>query len=243
MRLTDNTFLITGGSSGIGMALAERLLELGNEVIVTARGEAALQDLKRKHPALHIKVSDAGSADDRRTLVSEVTREFPRLNVLINNAGIQRKVDVPANEPWEETGREIDINLAAPIHMSALLIPHLSTRADAHIVNITSGLAFVPIARMPVYCATKAALHSFTLSLREQLKTRSITVTEVIPPAVKTNLGGSHDFGAELDEFTASVLQQLRAGIPEVTFGASALLSQLSRSDADDMFRRMNGPL
>ena len=242
MVLSNNTILITGGSSGIGMALAERFLQAGNTVIITGRGERALLDLKRKHPTLHIKVSDAGSAADRIALASEVVREFPSLNILINNAGIQRRVTMPANEPWEETGREIDINLAAPIHLSSLLIPHLRAQSHAHIVNVTSGLAFVPMARLPIYCATKAALHSFTLSLREQLKTESIEVTEVIPPAVKTNLGGSHDFGAELDEFTDSVVKQLAAGVAEVTFGASVQLSRISQSDAADVFRRMNGP-
>ena len=108
-------------------------------------------------------------------------------------------------------------------------------------MNVSSGLAFVPIARMPVYCATKAALHSFTLSLREQLKSTSISVTEIIPPAVKTNLGGSHDFGEELAEYVDSVIEQLATGAPEVSFRMSAGASQMSRTEADAMFRRMNG--
>ena len=242
MQLSKNTILITGGSSGIGMALAEKLLNFGNVVVVTGRNEKTLLDLKRKLPALHIKVSDAGSADDRIRLASQIVSEFPSLNVLINNAGIQRRVEIPATDAWEDTAREIDINLAGPIHLSSLLIPHLRTQAAAHIINVGSGLGFVPIARIPVYCATKAAIHSFSLSLRELLKDQSIEVTEIIPPAVKTNLGGSHDFGVELNEFIDGVIKQLEAGAPEVTFGMSAMLSQLSRSAADDMFRRMNGP-
>lgn len=241
MQLNNNTILLTGGSSGIGMALAERLLELGNEIIVTGRGEKALHDLKRQHPKLNIKVSDAGVAEDRVELVAHVLREFPKLNVLVNNAGIQRKVSFPTNEPWEETAQEIDINLGAPIHLSSLLVPHLKNQANAAIINVSSGLAFVPISRMPIYCATKAALHSLTLSLRDQLKEHSIEVIEVIPPAVKTNLGGAHDFGEELEDFTDGVIQQLKIGEPEITFGMSTTWSRFSRSETDEMFQRLNG--
>jgi uncharacterized oxidoreductase len=108
-------------------------------------------------------------------------------------------------------------------------------------MNVSSGLAFVPMARMPIYCASKAALHSFTLSLREQLKPTGIRVTEIIPPAVKTNLGGSHDFGEELADYVASVFAQLATDAPELTFGSSAHTSQMSRADADQVFARING--
>ena len=131
MLLSNNTILITGGSSGIGMALATQLLQLGNEVIVTGRSEKALLDFKQKHPTIHVKVSDAGSQSDRISLASQVVREFPHLNVLINNAGIQRQVGLPTAEPWDATAQEIDINFAAPIHLSLLLIPHLRTQAQS----------------------------------------------------------------------------------------------------------------
>jgi uncharacterized oxidoreductase len=242
MDLKGNTILITGGSSGIGMAIAERFIELGNEVIITGRREAALSAFKEKHPSVHLKVNDAGSAQARAELATWVVREFPQLNVLINNAGIQRKLNLCEAEPWADTASEIDINLGAPIHLSALLVPHLQKQRKARIMNVSSGLAFVPIARLPIYCATKAALHSFTLSLREQLKPTGITVTEIIPPAVKTNLGGSHDFGEELADYVESVFTQLATDAPELTFGSSARTSQMSRADADQTFARINGP-
>ena len=243
MQLNKNTILITGGSSGIGSALAERFLALDNEVIVTGRHEKTLIDFKAKHPRVHIKVSDAGIVADRISLTHEVLREFPTFNVLINNAGIQRKIDIATNESWEEREREISINLSAPIHFCALFVPHLQGQVRPLIVNVSSGLAFVPFARVPVYCATKAGLHSFTMSLREQLKLGPIAVTEIIPPAVKTNLGGAHDFGEELDDFTDSVIEQLGADAREITFGTSTKFSGFSRSESDEMFRRINGPM
>ncbi len=242
MELTDNTILITGGSSGIGMALAERFIALGNDVIVTGRREQALQTFKRDHPGAHIKISDAGSAADRVELAAWVTQQFPKLNVLINNAGIQRKINLQRAEPWADTQQEIEINLCAPIHLSSLLIPHLETRPSARIMNVSSGLAFVPLAHMPVYCATKAALHSFTLALREQLSFTTVAVTEIIPPAVKTNLGGAYDFGEELSDYVDSVFEQLQTEASELTFGMSTGASQMSRAEADQMFLRINRP-
>jgi uncharacterized oxidoreductase len=241
MQWRNSTILISGGSSGIGRALAVRLLALGNEVIVTGRGEKALLDLKAQYPKINIRVSDAGVARDRVALAAWAIHEFPRLNILINNAGIQRNFSIAGNEPWEETEREISINLAAPLHFSTLFAPHLRKQADSLIVNVSSGLAFVPLARVPIYCATKAALHSFTLSSREQLKAHSVGVIEIIPPAVKTNLGGSHNFGVELDEFADSVIEQLQSGSPEVTFGTSTQWSQFSREEADGAFQQING--
>lgn len=241
MELKGNTILITGGSSGIGMALAERFLELGNEVIVTGRNRAALVAFKERNPSAHIQVSDAGNATSRVELAAWAMREFPRLNVLINNAGIQRNVDLRQSAPWPDTAQEIEINLSGPIHLSMLFIPQLQKQPRAHLLNVSSGLAFVPLAQLPLYCATKAALHSFTLSLREQLRGTSIQVTEIIPPAVKTNLGGAHDFGEELSTYTNSVFEHLATDAAELTFGMSARASQLSRSEADQMFRRMNG--
>jgi uncharacterized oxidoreductase len=241
MNLKGNTILITGGTSGIGLALAERLLTLGNEVIVCGRREALLTALKQKHPAIHTLVSDTGDAAQREALAKNVLTHFPKANVLINNAGIQSKIDLRKDTPWRETAQEIAVNLEGPVHLSMLFAAHFLKLEKAVIANVSSGLAFVPIAAMPLYCATKAALHSFTLSLRQQMLNTSIDVIEIIPPAVRTNLGGSHDFGEPLDAYADSVIAQLAEGRPETTYTFSAKTSQASRSELDAMFKTMNG--
>jgi uncharacterized oxidoreductase len=240
MQISGNTVLITGGSSGIGLALAERFLSAGNEVIVCGRRESALAELRAKYPAIHTFVSDTGSASDRQALFSQTVAKFPKLNVLINNAGIQRKVSLTEAEPWADTAQEIAVNLEGPIHLSTLFIPHLVQRERPVIANVSSGLAFVPMAVAPVYCATKAAIHSFTQSLRVQLAKTAIDVIEIIPPAVRTNLGGSHDFGTPLDEYADSVMAQLKEGRPEVTYAFSTKGSQASRAELDEMSKNLN---
>ena len=241
MHLSCHTILLTGGSSGIGLALAERFLGAGNQVIVTGRREGPLAEAKQRLPGLITVVSDSGSAEGRVRLVDEVTRQYPALDVLINNAGIQRRVDLQTLEPWEQTREEIAINLEGPIHMVSLLVAHLKARPQAAILNVSSGLAFAPMAAAPVYSATKAALHSYTLSLRHQLRGTSVEVIEVIPPAVHSNLGGSHAFGVPTDEYADSVMAQLAEGRPEVTYQFSAQSSQASRAELDALFARMNG--
>lgn len=240
MKMSGNTVLITGGTSGIGMALAERFLALGNTVIISGRRESKLQEMKARFPKLHTIVSDAGSPHDREELAKRISQKHPNLNILINNAGIQRKFNFQKPEAWIETASEIDINFGGPVHLTALLLPQLLKQKEAHVVNVSSGLAFVPLAHMPVYCATKAALHSLTMSLRKQLSGTSVSVTELIPPAVKTNLGGAHDFGVELAEFADSCMSQFAEGKPEVTFGFSSQSSQLSRQEINQNFEKMN---
>jgi uncharacterized oxidoreductase len=240
MQLSGNTILITGGSSGIGLALTERFVAAGNRVIVTGRRASALAEVERKLPGVITQVSDSGSAADRVRLVAMLAERFPELNVLINNAGIQREFDAQKAEPWEQTREEIAINFEAPIHMASLLIPQLRQKAKAAILNVTSGLAFVPLARVPVYSATKAALHSYTLSLRYQLRDTPIEVIEVAPPAVVSNLGGKHDFGVPTAEYADSVMAQLGEGRTEVTYQFSAQASQASRAEADALFAKLN---
>jgi uncharacterized oxidoreductase len=240
MKISGNTILITGGSSGIGMALTERFLAAGNDVIVCGRRENLLADMRKKHPALHTFVADTGSAKDREALFTKTVAQFPKLNVLINNAGIQRQVSFATAEPWTDTAQEIAVNLEGPIHLSTLFIPHLLEQTRPVIANVSSGLAFIPHAGVPVYSATKAALHSFTMSLRHQLSKTAINVVEIIPPAVRTNLGGSHDFGTPLDEYADSVMAQLEEGRPETTYAFSAKGSQASRAELDAMFKNLN---
>ncbi len=240
MQLSGNTILLTGGSSGIGLALAERFVKAGNQVVVTGRRASALEEVRRKLPSVVTEVSDSGSASDRERLAAALTKRFPALNVVINNAGIQRSLDVRQLEPWEQTREEIAINLDGPIHTASLFIPHLLRQTKPALINVSSGLAFVPLARVPVYSATKAAVHSYTLSLRHQLKKTPIEVIEIIPPAVHSNLGGSHAFGVPTDEYADSVMAQLAEGRPEVTYQFSAQSSQASRAEMDAIFARMN---
>lgn len=241
MQLTDNTILITGGSSGIGLALAARLIRAGNQVIVTGRRAQLLEQVRQQLPEVITETSDAGNAAERKALVESLTRRFPKLNVLVNNAGIQRKVSFLNNEPWEETREEIAINLEAPIHLTSLFLPHLVRQPRAAVINVSSGLAFAPLAAVPVYSATKAAIHSYTQSLRHQLNATSVEVIEIIPPAVHSNLGGKHDFGVPTDEYADSVMAQLAEGRAEITYQFSAAASQASRADLDALFARLNG--
>jgi uncharacterized oxidoreductase len=242
MKVSGNTILITGGSTGIGLALAWRFCGKGNEVIICGRREQKLAEAKRKMPGIHPIVCDVANAGARRELVRWATTEFPDLNVLVNNAGVQRSVDLTQQADWEPTHVEIAINLEAPIHLSRLIFPHLKDKPGAAIVNVTSGLSFVPLAKVPVYCATKAALHSFTLSLRHQLTGAGIEVIEIIPPAVDTDLQapGLHTFGVNVDEFADHVFSDLEAGKTETAYGTASISSNAGRDELDAIFRRMN---
>jgi uncharacterized oxidoreductase len=242
MKMTGNTILVTGGASGIGLALVKRFLERGNEVIICGRREDRLAGIKEVFPEIHTRVCDVGEADRRAELAYWVVSEFPALNVLVNNAGIQRRIDLTAFEDWNETRSEIAINLEAPIHLAQLIYPHLATQQDAAILNVTSGLSFSPLANVPVYCATKAALHSFTLSLRWQLRETQIDVIEIIPPAVDTDLQapGLHTFGVNVDEFADHVFKHLEVGDPEIAYGTALVASQASRESIDAIYDKMN---
>lgn len=244
MDLSGHTVLVTGGTSGIGLSLAERFLGAGSEVIVCGRRAAKLDDARAKLPKIHTRACDVSIATERQSLADWVVREFPQLDVLVNNAGIQRRIDLAANEPWETTHAEIAINFEAQVHLCTLLLPLLGKRKQSAIINVTSGLAFVPLTAAPVYSATKAAFHSFTLSLRDQLKKTPIEVIEIIPPAVNTDLGGPglHTFGTPLDEFIDAVVVQLQQGSSEITHGFSAQATQASPKQRDEMFARMNEP-
>ena len=189
MRTSGNTILVTGGSSGIGFELAKQLLALGNAVIATGRDEAKLAKAKAALPKLETVRSDASDAAAIGALRDEVLRRFPALDWVVNNAGVMRTINLHgASADLDGLTREIDTNLKGPMRMAAAFLPHLKTRPQAAIVNVTSGLAFVPLPISPVYCATKAGLHSFTESLRVQLKDTRVRVFEVAPPATATEL-------------------------------------------------------
>ena len=243
MNLGQNTILITGGASGIGWAFAERFLQAGSNVIICGRRADKLQEVKKQYPQVHTRVCDVGQEKDRIDLYNWVTENFPEVNVLLNNAGIQRRVSLTQNEEaWGSHQSEIAINLEAPIHLSFLFIPHLQQQLQSYIINVTSGLAFVPMAKAAVYSATKAALHSFTLSLRYQLNQTSIKVIEIAPPAVNTDLGGPglHTFGAPLADFANSIMERLANGEEEIGYGTSEFSRKASREELNEVFKRMN---
>ena len=243
MELRGRTVLVTGGASGIGLALAARLLAAGSRVIVCGRRESALRAAAAAHPGLVTRACDLAREDERVALAEWVVREHPALDVLVNNAGIQRRFRLDEPEPWRETREELAINLDAPVHLTLVLLPHLRTRPRAAVVNVTSGLAFVPLAIAPVYCATKAALHSFTLSQRHQLAGSAVDVVEILPPAVNTDLGGPglHVTGAPLAAFADEVTARLAAGETEIAYGHAEARARAAHAAFDETFERMNG--
>lgn len=242
MELTGHTVLVTGGTSGIGLEIARIFHNAGSKVIICGRRENLLASLKSEHKGLETFAVDLAQDSERVRLAQWVTQNFPGLNVLVNNAGVQEHVDVRDADFWERTNQEIDINYKAPIHLSSLLLPVLEKNRPSFILNVTSGLAFAPLARIPVYCSTKAGLHSFTLSLRHIGKSMGIEVVEIIPPAVNTDLGGVglHTFGAPLDNYAAAVKEQLLEGRAEITYGTSEASSKAGPEQLKEMFRRMN---
>ncbi|TGE25021.1 SDR family NAD(P)-dependent oxidoreductase [Hymenobacter aquaticus] len=244
MNPANNTVLITGGASGIGLALAERFVRAGSEVIVVGRREDKLREARAQLPGLHTRVCDVARAADRKSLLEWVKNEFPGVNVLLNNAGIQNRLQLADDpEDWESRRQEIVINLEAPIHLAMLFIPHLRQQPNPYIINVTSGLSFAPAAFAPIYSATKAALHSFTLSLRHQLaQSTPIQVLEIVPPAVNTDLGGAglHTFGVPVDAFADSIMARLAAGEQEVGYGTSEEMRNASRAETDARFQLIN---
>ena len=189
MKLTDNTILITGGSNGIGLEFAKQLLSLGNTVIITGRSQSRLDEVKKKCPDLHIFQSDAGKAEDIKSLYDKIMKQFPKMNVLINNAGIMRKINLhDTTMDLENINEEIAINLSGPVRMVNQFLPHLKTKKHAAIINVSSGIAYVPFAISPVYSATKAGVHFYTQTLRIQLKNTNVNVFELAPPLTNTDL-------------------------------------------------------
>ena len=243
MNISSNTVLITGGSNGIGFALAERFLKGGSEVIICGRRENKLNEVKSKYPEIHTFQCNTGNEFERKELFSKITEQFPNLNVLINNAGIQRRVKLADENDWKKTEEEILINFNAYIHLSILFIPHLLKQNNPVIMNVSSGLAFVPMASAPVYCATKAGIHSFTMSLRYQLSKTPVKVVEIIPPAVDTDLGGPglHKNGTPLYEFANDVFAKLQKDDNEIAYGFAQSSSKATREELDAIFKRMNG--
>jgi uncharacterized oxidoreductase len=213
MNLSGNTILITGGGSGIGRGLAEALHALGNQVVISGRRQGALDETTAANPGMKSLALDITSPDAIRSFAAQVASQFPSLNVLINNAGIMRAEKLRAQQPdLADAEAIVTTNLLGPIRLTAALLPHLQRQPHAAIMNVSSGLAFLPLTLTPTYCATKAAIHSYTLSLRYQLKATNVEVLELIPPYVATDLmGGASDPRAmPLDQFIAEVMAILK---------------------------------
>lgn len=215
MKMTGNTILITGGTSGIGLGLALRLHEAGNKVIVAGRREALLDGIVAEHPGIEALVLDVADPDSIARARETVATNYPDLNVLINNAGIMLREDTLSPSGLSIAEDHITVNLLGTIRMTYALAPLLVGKNDATLVNVTSALAYVPYAATPTYSATKAALHSFSEGLRIQFADAKagIQVIELVPPGVRTTLLDQLDneHAMPLDDFLAEVLDLLRA--------------------------------
>jgi uncharacterized oxidoreductase len=245
MKLTDNTILITGASAGIGFGLAEALLQSGNRVLTCARRADRLERAQKLLPRLECLQCDIGATDGRRALVDWALARAPELNVLINNAGVQHKVSFTEGEDADARDfEEIAVNLQAPMHLVQLLIAHLKSRPNPAIVNISSGLAFTPAAFVPIYSATKAAIHSFSQSLRHQLRNTPVRVYECAPPLVESELH-DHQKGPApalsampTAEFVAACLKGLADDVEMNAVGFAAGLY----AEREKLFSRLNPP-
>ncbi len=246
MKLAQRTILITGGTSGIGFELAKQLLHLGNTVIVTGRERKRLDEAKQSLTGLITIQSDVGDPVAIRQLYEQVLAEFPGLDTLINNAGIMRNMRLDQDRDLVDLTREIQINLCGPLRMVQQFLPHLKTRENGLIVNVSSGLAFVPLPVAPVYSATTAAMHSYTQSLRVQLEGSAVTVIELAPPGVDTPL-----FRGEFAEETKGMkamdvkvlvkhaIRGIEAGNSEIRPGQSNFLKLMSRIAPEFMLKQL----
>jgi uncharacterized oxidoreductase len=214
MKISGNTILITGGGSGIGRGLAEALQALGNQVIIAGRRKAQLEETAEANPGMKFLTLDIEDRTGIRAFAGRLAAEHPDINILVNNAGIMRaEALLDQQDDLNDAEAMVTTNLLGPIRLTAALLPLLRKQPHSAILNVSSGLAFVPLAFTPTYCATKAALHSYTLSLRYQLRDTAIEVIEIIPPYVQTDLiGGAEDPRAmPLKAFIAETMSVLQA--------------------------------
>jgi uncharacterized oxidoreductase len=234
MNIKNRTIVITGGSAGIGLALALKFLELGNQVIITGRRQSLLNELKRKYPNLNTIQSDISDAGQIANLASRVKKDFPQLDVLINNAGISLYKNLTSSiEDLENLTTEMNTNFGGVIRTTSAFIDVLKKNKGT-LINISSALAFVPMPCIPIYCATKAAIHSYTQSLRFQLENSSVEVIEVMPPAVRTDMTSDLDKSKDIktistDELVELTFKGLKSGKQEILPGQSSQLAMMRR--------------
>lgn len=243
MNISGNTILITGGTSGIGRAFAEEFYKQGNTVIICGRREDRLKQMTEMYPGMVTRVCDIAVTEQRIALADWVVKNYPALNILMNNAGMQLAANLTRPLDMELFRTELETNFVSYVHLSSLFAAHLETKQESAIMNISSGLAFVPIAFMPVYCATKAAVHSYTLSLRYQLRNSPVKVFEIAPPSTDTELGyqrradktQSHG-GIPIGEFLTEAMEAIKNDLLEAPIADAKYL----RAKPEEAFTRMN---
>jgi uncharacterized oxidoreductase len=247
MKLTGNTILITGGGSGIGRGLAEAFHAEGNHVVIAGRGKKKLDETVAANQGMQSAILDVGDAASIRDFVQKVPADFPALNVVIHNAGIMRPEYIEKGQVGDAEAI-ISTNLLGPIRLTAALLPQLSRQPEAAIMTVSSGLAFVPLAMTPTYCATKAAIHSYTQSLRYQLKDTAIQVIELIPPYVQTELNGpaqaTDPNAMPLKDFISETMNLLRTtpNAAEICVDRVKPLRFIGAGENyDELFNRFNG--
>lgn len=247
MRLSGRTILITGGSSGIGLELARRLIEKGNTVIVTGRNEESLEKARLSLPGLETLRSDVAKPAAISALYDTVASRFPKLDTLVNNAGIMRILKVDEDHDLDDLTAEIDIGLNGTMRMVQQFLPLLARQKDGLIVNVSSGLAFVPFPISPVYSAAKAGVHAYTRCLRVQLRDTSVNVVELAPPLTETRLYQAEFSkkmngrrGMPVDVLVRKAIASIEAGKTEIRPGQSNLLKIASRVAPGLIFREFS---
>jgi uncharacterized oxidoreductase len=248
MKMTGNTILITGGASGIGRRLAESFHKLGNQVIISGRRREALHEVTAANPGMQALQLDIGDKAGVAAFAEDVGTRYPNLNVLINNAGIMQVEDIATAPGYLDIAEQtISTNLLGPIRLTAALLPHFRTQPRAAVLTVSSGLAFVPMAATPTYSATKAAIHSYSMSLRHQLRDTSIEVIEIVPPYVQTELMGEHQASdpraMPLEDYITEVMQILstQPDVAEVVVGrCEPLRFAAENGKLDFMFQAVN---
>jgi len=208
-------------------------------VIICGRRESTLKEATQKFPTVITRVCDLSLAGERENLFNWIAKEHNDLNVLVNNAGIQQWMSITHDDFFQRAKDEIAINIEAPLHLISLFLDLNSLNT---VINVTSGLAFAPLAKVPVYCASKAFLHSFSLSLRYMLRSKNIEVIELIPPALNTDLGGKgiHDEFPPIGGFIESTFEQLKAGKSAISWGFSEAMLKAGPEELQNAFKRMN---